>query len=93
MPRSFSERMGYVPPRALQTETLDLDTRTALWNFFYVVFFQRSHAESFLDDSEDGPLRHIWATILRRAVDTMSTGVVTTRSAFFFHLLCESRLA
>lgn len=44
----FSERQGYVEPRTvIQTEHLDAETRTALWNVIYAFQFRPYASEGF----------------------------------------------
>lgn len=54
MPR-FSERHGYVEPRTVvQTEYLDVETRTALWNAIYAFKFRIYASEGFgLQESDE----------------------------------------
>ncbi len=61
----FSERMGFVPPKMLQVDSMDDDLRNGLWNVCLTAL-QSKHGRS------NPYLEFIWTDFLKQARDTIS---------------------
>ncbi|MBK0296767.1 hypothetical protein IAE22_33130, partial [Bacillus sp. S34] len=66
---SFAERMGFTAPRSVtQTDSLDLETRTELWNTVYVIR-GKTRRDVMAYDVDTAITAAIWAWYLKNARD------------------------